>query len=135
FVRMFDAGGRMVIALGDLHKIITSMDAGDQGIIPLFRADLRTTGRFMTHQHSTSLRTGYKIFEDLQAVSVLLRAECNAATQYGAEGSGRWKTVISTTCSIDQRDNGVLANEFRSMMFRQHAMLPAVIPDGVVIDI
>ena len=134
FVRMFDAGGRMAIALERLHLTIAGTGFGEENLIDLYRWKLRASGRNLTNAHSESLATGLAFFQEYEAIAALLTAECNAAVQYGNDGSGKWPKVTSKTCSRDPRENERLETKLTTYIGDQRAKLPTVIPAGMLID-
>jgi len=133
-VNMFDAGGRMAVALERLHLTIAGTGFGEENLIELYRWRLRASGRNLTNAHSESLATGLAFFEEYEALAALLMAECNAAVQYGNDGSGKWPKVTSKTCSRDPRANDRLDTKLEAYIGDQRAKLPVVIPEGMMID-
>lgn len=134
FVNMFDAGGRMAVALERLHLTIAGSGFGEENLIELYRWKLRASGRNLTNAHSESLATGLAFFEEYEAIAALLMAECNAAVLYGNDGSGKWPKVTSKTCSRDPRANDRLNDKLEVYIGDQRGKLPAVIPPGMMID-
>jgi len=134
FVSMFDAGGRMALALERLHLIIAGTGFGEENLIDLYRWKLRSSGRNLTNAHSVSLAHGLTFFEEYEAIAGLLTAECNAAVQYGNDGTGQWPKVRSQTCSRDPQANQRLEVRLETYVGDQRAKLPMVIPPGMLID-
>ena len=135
FVWSFDIDGVMNRSIGLLNLTIVGSPGGEQNLIDLYRWKLRAEGgRFLTAKHTESLHAGYTYFEDLQAMATFLQAECNAAVRFGKYGTGKWQTVESRGCSIDQRENDHLAAQLERMTAEQRQRLPTPIPPGVLID-
>ena len=132
FVNMFDAGGRMAIALDRLHMTIAGTGFGEDNLIDLYRWRLRTSGRNLTNAHSESLATGLAFFEEYEAIAALLTAECNAAVQYGHDGSGKWPKVTSKTCSRDPRANDRLYSKTQAFIHEPRLKMPLAIPPGMM---
>ena len=104
---------------------LMSSSAGETTLVTAF-GRLLLHKRYLSHQHSRALRAFYDYLEQYQALAAIQRAEWQVAT-------GKSRDRIET-------DNVAFYNEAGSrvsppgLIQLQRAVLPDVIPEGVVID-